>query len=91
MRKLWILLILIVPAVAEEKVADSKKAFLEKTRYKPAEYAVDADDPVLSKRVRGVTELKIRFPSPYKSIDPIKNDTVHARLFRPANRERTVR
>jgi pimeloyl-ACP methyl ester carboxylesterase len=81
MRKCLFLLLLIAPAFAEEKVADPKQAFLKKIRYKPVEYAVDADDPAPSKRVPGVTELKIRFPSPYKSIDPVKNDTVHARLF----------
>ena len=43
MHKCLFLLLLIAPAVAEEKVADPKTDFIEKVRYEKAEYKGDLE------------------------------------------------
>jgi dienelactone hydrolase len=57
-----------------------RQAFLEKCRYVPAAAKFEVGEP-RSMGEKIVVE-SLRFPSPFRSVDPARNDVVKARLFR---------
>lgn len=70
---------------APRTTAERVKALAEHCRYVPTPFVMSAKDPV--KFGPNLTAQALEYPSPVKSVDPERNDTVRAKLFTTATPE----